>query len=116
MALPTALLPTTWMATMHRWLGLGVLTPSPLVEYLTRSASVLYAMHGGLMLLVARDVRRFADIIFYLAVAHLLFGVMMVFIDIHAGLPALWVALEGPVVIAAGALTWVLLRAVRRAS
>ena len=72
-------------------------------------------MHGGFLVLIARDVRRFADLIVYLALAHMLFGATMVFIDLRAGLPPLWILGEGPLVFAAGALTWVLVRAVRRA-
>ncbi len=53
-------LPTEWMATTHRWLGLGEFPASPLVDYLTRSISALYAIYGGLLVLLARDVRRFA--------------------------------------------------------
>ena len=116
LALPAALLPTAWMAASHTWLGLGTFAPSPLTEYLTRSISVLYAVHGGLLLLVARDVQRFVDIIMYLALAHMLFGATMLFIDLHAGMPPLWTAGEGPLILGAGGLMWVLVRSVRRAS
>ena len=68
-------LPTEWMATTHRWLGLGEFPRVPLVDYLTRSASALYCIHGGLMLVLSRDVRRFAPVVVYVAMAGIGFGV-----------------------------------------
>ena len=46
-------LPVRWMAVTHEWLGLGEFPASPLVDYLTRSASLLYAWHGGLLLVLS---------------------------------------------------------------
>ena len=44
-ALFAVFLPVRWMAETHEWLGLGEFPESPLVDYLTRSASLLYAWH-----------------------------------------------------------------------
>lgn len=104
LALFAALLPTEWMAATHAWLGLGPMPHGPLVEYLTRSISLLYAIHGGVILLASTDVRRFAPLITYLAVADGLMGLALVGLDVHAGLPWYWVALEGPSVTAAAAI------------
>ena len=60
-------LPTEWMTASHRWLGLGVLPDSPLVQYLTRSVAALYGIHGGLVLLLSTDVRRFAPVIAFMS-------------------------------------------------
>ena len=107
-------LPTEWMARTHRWLGLGDFPASPLVDYLTRSASALYAIYGGLLVLLARDVRRFAPVIVYLAVTGLAFGVVMIGVDFAAGMPHYWSVGEGPLVLV---LSWVILwlaRGIRR--
>jgi hypothetical protein len=107
-------LPTEWMAATHRWLGLGEFPASPLVDYLTRSASALYAIYGGLLVLLARDLRRFAPVIVYLAVTGLAFGVVMIGVDFTAGMPRYWSISEGPLVLVlSGVILW-LARGIRR--
>lgn len=103
-------LPTEWMASTHERLGLGEFPHSPLADYLTRSASALYGIYGGLYLVVANDIRRYAGVLAYLAAMNIVFGVLMVGIDLHAGLPLYWTLGEGPPVAAFGVLLLVLLR------
>jgi len=109
-AFPSALLPTSWMAVTHRWLGLGEFPASSLVEYLTRSVALLYGIHGGLELLISFDTIRYAPIIAYLGWMHLFFGVSMLAIDINAGLPWYWTVGEGPPLIVLGVLLLWLVR------
>lgn len=104
LAFLATVLPTDWMAATHAWLGLGAMPRAPLTEYLTRSIAGLYAIHGGAILLASTDVRRFAPLITYLAVADGLFGVALIVIDIYAGLPWYWTALEGPSVTVTGVI------------
>ena len=105
-------MPTEWMVANHRRLGLGEFPASPLVEYLTRSVSALYGIHGGLYLVVARDIRRYAGVLAYLAAMNIVFGLLMVGIDLHAGMPWYWILGEGPPVLAFGVLLLGLLRSV----
>jgi len=115
-AVVAIVLPTAWMSTLHEWTGLGPLPTAPIVSYLTRSISALYAIHGLLLLVIATDLRRFRPIVVAVGVVHLLFGVAMVGIDRHAGMPLAWTLGEGPVIIAAGCATLWLVRAVPRAT
>ena len=62
-ALLAVVMPTEWMDATHRWLGLGELPRAPIVEYLTRSLSLLYAVFGALWLYMSTDVRRYAPLI-----------------------------------------------------
>ncbi len=112
LAFGAVFMPTEWMAASHRWLGLGEFPASPLVDYLTRSASVLYGIHGGCYMVVARDVRRHAPVIKFLAATAVLFGVLILGIDLHAGMPWYWTFSEGPSVLAFGVLLLVLLRSI----
>jgi len=107
-------LPTEWMAGTHRWLGLGEFPRTPLVDYLTRSASALYCIHGGLMLVLSCDVRRFAPVVVYVAVAGIAFGVAMTAIDLGAGMPLYWTLAEGPTIVLVGVVTLWLARGIRR--
>jgi len=97
-------LPTRWMEASSRWLGLGEFPASPLVDYLTRSISAMYAMHGAVLIGVAQDVRRFAPLVVLLAWASVAFGATMLGIDLHAGMPGYWTLAEGPSILLMGVL------------
>ncbi len=112
LAFPMALLPMATMASAHETLGLGAFPSpaTPLVEYLARSASLLYGFHGGLLLAVSRDVHRFAPIIRYLGGMNILFGIAVFAIDLAVGLPTLWTWGEGPAVLLTGVFMLLLVR------
>jgi hypothetical protein len=114
LAFPMILLPVEWMAVTHRWLGLGEFPASPLVDYLTRSISFLYGFHGGLLLLIASDVRRYRGLLVYVIAMGVAFGVAIIPIDLHAGLPLRWTIGEGPLIIITALVMTLLLRAVPR--
>jgi len=112
LAFPTMLQPVSSQAATHDLLGMGEFPVSPVVDYLTRSIAALYGFHGGLLLLVSFDVRRYRPVVVYLAFMNVVLGLMLLAIDLHAGLPFWWSAGEGPGVTAMGlALAW-LVRAV----
>ncbi len=110
------LMPTSWMESVHRQLKVGAFPESFLVEYLTRSVSALYAVHGVLYFVLARDVRRYASVITYVAWSTIAFGVAMLVIDLKAGAPGYWTLLEGPGILLFGVLYLVLVRRVGRFS
>jgi len=105
-------MPEPWMAATHRWLGLGEFPASPLVDYLTRSISALYAIKGGLYLVLSRDVTRYAPIIVYAGASTVAFGAVVLAIDLHAGLPWPWIAGEGPPIAVLGSIVLGLARRV----
>ena len=105
-------LPVDWMRASHEWLGLGPFPASPLVDYLTRSIAVLYGIQGGVWLVGARDVLRHAPVLSYLATMNVVFGVLIVGIDLHAGMPHLWTLTEGPPIALFGLVVLGLLRRV----
>lgn len=90
------LLPNAWMESIHSALGLGEFPRYPLTEYLARSTSALYAIHGGILLLASSDIRRFEPLIRYCGIAGFLFGVTVTAIDLRAGMPLYWTLNEGP--------------------
>ena len=103
-------LPTAWMAAVHRWMGLGEFPSFPLVDYLTRSISILYGIKGGLYLVLSTDVRRYRRVIVYSGWSAIGFGLAMIVIDARAGMPWTWTLGEGPSVILAGAALLFLVR------
>jgi hypothetical protein len=112
LAIPCALLPVAWMDATHQWLGLGALPEAPILEYLARSASLLYGFHGFLLLLVASDVRRYLPVIWLMGGAGFAFGLAMIVIDHAAGLPVYWRWLEGGFIVAESSLILILARRV----
>ena len=102
-ALVAVFMPFDWMAAIHRWLGLGELPNTPIIGYLTRSLSALYAVHGALVVYLSFDVRRFLPVVRCLAVLSIAFGAGMLVLDCLVGLPLIWIASEGPFVVALGA-------------
>lgn len=104
------LLPVEWMASTHQWLGLGEFPRSPVVDYLARSAAALYGFHGALLLLISRDPERHATIVRFVGWVNICFGVMMIAVDVHAGLPLWWTLGEGPPIAALGVLVLYLSR------
>jgi hypothetical protein len=110
LAFLAVLLPADWMAVTHRWLGMGEFPRTAVVDYLVRSIAALYGFHGVLVLLVSRDPVRYLSIVRYLGVMDVVFGGLMIAIDLHAGMPALWTAAEGPPLIGVGLLVLALSR------
>jgi hypothetical protein len=112
LALAAVVMPTAWMAAIHARLGLGEMPQGPLVEYLTRSISAMYAVNGVVLLVTSLDVRRYRPLVVAQAWLVMAFGAAMLAIDVTAGLPVYWVLGEGPFLILFGAAILMLLRGV----
>ena len=93
-ALVPAVMPFAWMQEIHRSLAMGELPEGPIIGYLTRSLSAMYAMHGALLFFVSCDVRRFLPVVKCLAVLAV-FGIGMLVLDVVVGMPLSWVVGEG---------------------
>ena len=101
-------MPVEWMASTHERLGLGPFPPGPVVQYLSRSVAAFYGFHGVLLFVVASDPVRLKPIVTYLAAFNIIFGLLMIAIDLQVGMPAWWTIGEGPVVIVVGVILAVL--------
>jgi hypothetical protein len=109
-ALVPVFMPMSWMHDIHRWLGLGEMPTSPIVEYLARSLSAFYAFVGLFIWALSWDLERYRPLVRLLALAFALLSLIFTGIDLSAGLPWWWAAFEGPPGIAFGALLWSLAR------
>ena len=90
-ALIPLFMPRSWLDVGHQFLGLDEFPTAPIAEYLARSVSALCVFYGGLLLLLARDVRRFVSIIRYQAVAIMILSAIGIFAGVRAGVPAFFV-------------------------
>ncbi len=101
------LLPGPQMAAGHQWLGLGELPGAPITFYLARSTSLLYGIHGVLMYICGKNIRKYADLMPVFGWLHVAIGAMMIGIDFSAGMPWWWTAFEGtPIAITGFVIVW----------
>jgi len=84
------LMPWPWMPVVHQWLGMGALPHQPVVEYLARATSAFCALYGGLLFVLAQDVRRYAPVITYQAIAIIVTATLGAILGARAGMPAWW--------------------------
>jgi hypothetical protein len=113
-ALLAVVLPASWMAATHRWLGLGEMPTGSVVEYLARSVSAFYALLGALCLVMASDLERYRPLVRLFGVAFALLGIFFTGVDLVAGMPWWWTAIEGPRALAVGALIYFLARSTQK--
>ena len=76
-AAAAVLLPVAWMAAAHQWLGLGEFPEGPITIYLARSTSLLYAIHGFLMLYTAVHLRQYFELAKVFGYLHIAIGLVM---------------------------------------
>lgn len=107
LAILAVAMPRQWMEVLHTLAGLGDMPEGPLVGYLTRSASVLYALHGGMILFISFDVKRYRPLITFLGVVTIVQGCVICAIDIAVGMSLPWTIIEAPCFIAAGTMVLV---------
>ena len=109
-------MPQSWMVAGHQWLGLGDWPSQPIVPYLARTTSGLYAVLGALLLLAATDMRRYAPMAVLVIVGIVVISITDFAFGRFEGMPLWWSADD---LTTAGALTVVavplLLRLPKRA-
>jgi hypothetical protein len=104
LALVAVLMPRSLIESISTRLGFASFSPGPLPEYLARSTSLLYALHGALLLYVAADVPRYWGLIRCLGALALIHGLLMLAIDLQLGMPGWWCLAEGPTFAVSGLL------------
>jgi hypothetical protein len=101
------------MATIHQGLGLGEFPDQRIAIYLAKSTSMLYAVHGAVMLFVAANFDRYKHMVPFLGWLHVALGAGLLYIDVSAQMPWWWLSSEGPPVIGLGLLfLWLYRKAV----
>jgi len=90
LAVVPLLMPTSWMAACHEWLGMGDFPEMPVAEYLARMTSGLCAFLGVLALLLSSDIHRHAATIRLLAISIGLLEVINLLYGLPSGMPAWW--------------------------
>jgi hypothetical protein len=110
-AAPVVVMPTAWMRAIGAWLGLEV-PETPLVEYLTRSVSALYAALGGYCWFLSCDVRRYLPLLRFMIPLTALFDVTLIVLDVLIPMPIAWTIGEGVAIVGWTLVLWLLVRRV----
>lgn len=113
LALLAVCLPREWIDALCEMLT-GVAFPAvPVAWYLARSTSLLYALHGAMVVYISFDVPRYWRLIRFLAWAAIVHGGLILAIDVSSGMPGWWSAVEGPCFAVTGLVVLALLRGAR---
>jgi len=94
--------PFGWMQAIHTRIGIGELAYTPLLSYLIRTLSAMYASMGAILVFISRDVERYRDLIRFLAWLSMLGGAGVTALDAILHLPWLWTMTEGPFTVLLG--------------
>ncbi len=89
-ALVVVFVPLATLTSATRRLGLEPLPDVPLTQYMLRTASALYALHGALFLFLARDVAAYRSLIGFLAWAALVHGTLVQGVMWAVAMPRWW--------------------------
>jgi hypothetical protein len=104
LALGAIVMPFRWMNSIHQYIGLGELPNMPVIGYLTRSASALYALYGAMFIFLSLDITRYLPLIRFLALLNIAFGIILLIVDFVVGMPLMWTLGEAPSMILFGAV------------
>ncbi len=106
--------PYSWMDSIHAQLGMGTLPAEPVVGYMARSLSAMYAFFGGLFWVISFDLPRHRSVLLYIGGATAVLGVALGAIDWVEGMPLFWKSWEGPFVVALGLVIYYMSRKLER--
>ena len=90
LAIFAVFMPRDWMAWCHDRIVPGGFPQGPVIDYLARSVSLFYAGLAVILWLAAADVRRYAPLIRLLAIAGIVFGVIITTSNVLTGMPRFW--------------------------
>jgi hypothetical protein len=102
-------MPTAWMRAIGAWLGLEV-PDAPLVEYLTRSVSLLYVMLGACCWFLSCDVRRYLPLLRFMIPLTAFFDVTLIALDVLIPMPLGWTVGEAVSIVGWTLMLWWLVR------
>lgn len=104
-AFGAAVMPGDWMIQTAKWFGLE-LADVPLSFYLARNLSLMYAMAGILMILVALTNPLDRRLIRSLGITGIILGIFQAIVGVQSEMPAWWIGLESVTTAIGGVFLW----------
>ncbi len=71
----------------------------PILDYLARSVSLFYGIHGVLILYISFNLIHNLPILKLMCYLGFIFGIAIIFIDFAAPMPLYWAFMEGPFIL-----------------
>lgn len=102
LAIVVVFLPEAWLVWAHEAVGLGSFPQGRIVGYLARSTSLLYGIHGAMLLVLACDVAHYRALIRWYGRVIAVAGLLLVGVDIAESMPVWWTVFEGIAVVGIG--------------
>ena len=102
LAIVVVFLPEAWLVWAHEAVGLGSFPQGRIVGYLARSTSLLYGIHGAMLLVLAGDVAHYRALIRWYGRVIAIAGLLLVGVDIAESMPVWWTVFEGVAVVGIG--------------
>lgn len=102
LAILVVFLPEAWLVLAHEAVGLGSFPQGRIVGYLARSTSLLYGIHGAMLLVLAGDVVHYRALIRWYGRVIAIAGLLLVGVDIAESMPVWWTVFEGVAVVGIG--------------
>jgi hypothetical protein len=114
LALVAVFLPQEMMQAANRALLKEDLPDGRLVQYLSRSVSLLYAAQGVITLYLSCHVQRYLPLLAVQAWVAVVLGIGMLLLDSRIGMPAFWMCIEGPWIVLLGVVSLRLIGRIRK--
>lgn len=102
LAVAVVFFPGEWLARGHELTGLGIMPQDPIAGYLARSTSLLYGVHGAILLVLASNVLRYVSVIRWYGRIITVAGLLLTGIDLAESMPLWWTVFEGAAVVGIG--------------
>ena len=102
LAIVAVFLPAEFLGWAHEAVGLGELPQGRIVGYLARSTSLLYGIHGAMLLVLASDVVRYHILIRWYGRVIAVAGLLLIGVDVAESMPVWWTVFEGVAVVGIG--------------
>ena len=103
-----AFLPYETMARIHEQIGLGNFPKLPILDYLARSVSLFYGIHGVIVLYISLDIMKYLKFLKLLCYLGFVFGIVLFGVDMNATMPASWAFSEGPLIVSLNLVVYIL--------
>ena len=101
-------LPYETMARIHEQIGLGDFPNLPILNYLARSVSLFYGIHGVIVLYISLDIMKYLKFLKLLCYLGFVFGIVLFGVDMNAPMPESWTFSEGPLIVSLNLVVYIL--------
>ncbi len=107
-------LPYETMAKIHQQIGLGDFPRLPILDYLARSVSIFYSIHGVIVIYISLDLHKYLQFLKLLCYLGFVFSISLFFIDFNAPMPTGWTFSEAPIVLVLNLAIYILARMIEK--